>query len=62
MHEEDNNIISEDEKAKPSSQPKPDKTTRKKLENYLDDLELKRQLEDWGDFDDEKKPDRKTKK
>lgn len=61
MHEEDD-IINEDEKTKPGNQQKPDKTTRKKLENYLDDLELKRQLEDWGDFDDEKKPNRKTRK
>lgn len=61
MHEEDD-IINEDEKTKPANHQKPDKTTRKKLENYLDDLELKRQLEDWGDFDDEKKPNHKTRK
>jgi hypothetical protein len=49
--EDDNNIPADDEKAKPASKQKPDKTIRKKLENYLDDLELKRQLKDWGDED-----------
>ena len=54
MHEEDDdNITREDEKTKPGSSQKADKTTRKKLENYLDDLELKRQLKDWGDEDDD---------
>lgn len=54
MHEEEDNIKTEDEKPKPANEPKVDKTIRKKLENYLDDLELKRQLKDWGDELDDK--------
>jgi hypothetical protein len=47
--EDDNDIPADDENA---NKQKPDKTIRKKLENYLDDLELKRQLkDDWGDED-----------
>ena len=52
--EDDNDIPVDDEKTKSASKQKPDKTIRKKLENYLDDLELKRQLkDDWGDEDED---------
>lgn len=53
MQEDDDNISTDDEKSKPANGQKPDKTIRKKLENYLDDLELKRQLKDWHDEDED---------
>ena len=55
MHEveAEDDIPADDEKTKPANKQKPDKTIRKKLENYLDDLELKRQLTDWGDEEDD---------
>lgn len=53
MHEDDDTISTEDEKPKPGNGQKTDKTIRKKLENYLDDLELKRQLKDWDDEDED---------
>jgi hypothetical protein len=53
MQEDDDNISTDDEKSKPANGQKTDKTIRKKLENYLDDLELKRQLKDWHDEDED---------
>ena len=49
MYDDENPNIVDTDKPKANNNPKPDKTVRKKLENYLDDLELRRQLNDWDD-------------
>lgn len=51
MHDDDEPNHTEDEKPKTRNNQNPDKTTRKKLELYLEELELKRQLKDWDDDD-----------
>jgi hypothetical protein len=50
MHDDEEPNTTEPEKPKNSSNGKPDKTIRKKLENYLEEMELKRQLNDWDDI------------
>ena len=53
MHDDDEVPPIDTDKPKTGNNPKPDKTTRKKLEVYLEELELKRQLNDWGDKDED---------
>jgi hypothetical protein len=55
MLEDEENIVP-DEKDTAKGQQKPQQTSRKKLENYLEELELKKQLDDFYDLieDDDK--------
>lgn len=52
MFEDEENIAPAEKDAEKGNA-KPQQSTRKKLENYLEELELKKQLDDFYDLEEE---------